>query len=161
LRKGREKITMGKRVPTYKLELVRDGSAIYDVENVDAPSEAAKLFRPFVEKADRELFLVAYVNNKNRPLGVNVCSMGSLDATCVTPREVFKGAILANAASVILGHNHPSGDIFPSPEDIDITKNLSKAGKILGIQVLDHIILGIVGEGEPQTQFSFKQEGML
>jgi DNA repair protein RadC len=85
------------------------------------------------------------LDTKNRLLSWETVSLGTLSTSVVHPREVFKGAILANAASIILCHNHPSGDPKPSAEDIAITKRLAEAGKILGIDVLDHIIFGEEG----------------
>ncbi len=99
-------------------------------------------FRERFEKADREEFLVLLLDGKNKLLGFNLVSLGSLTSSLVHPREVFKPAILANAASILLLHNHPSGDPIPSAEDIAITKRLREVGEIHGIQVLDHVIIG-------------------
>jgi DNA repair protein RadC len=96
------------------------------------------------------------LDTKNRVIGLNLVSIGILDSTLVSPREVFKPALLANAASVIIAHNHPSGDPAPSPEDRRVTQTLSEAGKLLGVDVLDHVILG---EGE--TFRSLKQLGVI
>ena len=81
-------------------------------------------------------------DSKNQIIGIHTVSVGSLFAAIVSPREVFKAAILANAASIIVAHNHPSGDVTPSPEDIQVTKTLRDAGKLLDIEVLDHVIVG-------------------
>lgn len=91
---------------------------------------------------------------KNRVIGIHTVSIGNLNSAIVSPREVFKAAILANAASIIVGHNHPSGDVTPSPEDIQVTTTLQQAGKLLGIEVLDHIIVG-----EEGAHTSLKQMG--
>ena len=88
-------------------------------------------------------------------LGINTVSIGSLSTSIVHPREVFKAAILMGAANIILAHNHPSGDPSPSKEDIEITQRLAKAGEILGIEVLDHLIL------TPSGHISFKDKGLL
>jgi len=90
---------------------------------------------------DREVFFVMCLNTKNNVSAVHRCHVGSLNASLVHPREVFKSAILNNAASVILAHQHPSGDITPSMEDINVTKRLVEAGKLLGIEVLDHLVV--------------------
>jgi len=81
------------------------------------------------------------LNQKNRVIGIHTVSMGSLTASVVHPREVFKVAILANCASILLAHNHPSGDCQPSKEDRAITTRLVEAGRLLGISVLDHVII--------------------
>lgn len=79
---------------------------------------------------------------KCRVLTVHTASIGSLDGTNAHPREVFKAAVLANAHSVVLGHNHPSGDPTPSPNDVAVTRRLVEAGKLIGIDVLDHVVIG-------------------
>lgn len=104
---------------------------------------------------DREKFLVFHVDGKNRVLNYEVVSVGSLNRSIVHPREAFKSAIKNNAASVIFVHNHPTGDPTPSSDDIAITKRLVEAGKILGIKVLDHIIVG------DKQHFSFSEENLL
>jgi DNA repair protein RadC len=91
---------------------------------------------------DREHFRVVLLNTKNQVLAVETISVGGLSSSLVHPREVFKRAIQRSAAALILVHNHPSGDPTPSSEDLEVTKRLQEAGKILGIEVLDHIIIG-------------------
>ena len=97
------------------------------------------------------------LDRKNKMIGVNTVSVGSLTASVVHPREVFKPAILGNAAAVICGHKHPSGDPQPSQEDRALTTRLVDAGKLLGIQVLDHVIVGDGTAG----YFSFADEELL
>lgn len=106
-------------------------------------------------ESDREKFLVFHVDGKNRVLNYEVVSVGSLNSSIVHPREAFKSAIKSNAASVIFVHNHPTGDPTPSSDDIAITKRLVEAGKILGIKVLDHIIVG------DKQHLSFSEENLL
>lgn len=89
---------------------------------------------------DREHFLVVSLDTKNQPVSVNVCHIGSLNASLVHPREVLKVAILSNAAAVMVGHNHPSGNTEPSREDIEVTKRLKEACELMGIHLLDHLI---------------------
>ena len=91
---------------------------------------------------DKECFWMVLLNAKNQIIEVKLVSMGSLTSSIVHPREVFKPAILASAASVILAHNHPSGNPTPSREDIELTRRLKEAGELIGIKVLDHIIIG-------------------
>lgn len=91
---------------------------------------------------DREKFVAIALNSKAMVIGYNVVSIGSLSTTTVHPREVIKFAVMANAAAVILLHNHPSGDVTPSETDIETTMRLSEALKLVGIKVLDHIITG-------------------
>jgi len=82
------------------------------------------------------------LDTKHKVIGINTVSIGNLNSCLVHPREVFKPAILSNTAAIILGHNHPSGDTKPSNEDIEITRRIAEAGKLLSISVLDHIIVG-------------------
>lgn len=94
---------------------------------------------------DKEHFVVLYLNTKNRVIGRETISVGSLNAAIVHPREVFKAAIRRGAASIIASHNHPSGDSSPSPEDIQLTSRLVEAGNVIGIELLDHVIIGSTG----------------
>jgi DNA repair protein RadC len=98
-----------------------------------------------LENEDREHFTVVLLDARNRVVGVNTVSIGTLTASLVHPREVFKPAILANAAAIIVAHNHPSGDPEPSNEDVAITQRLGEAGALLGIRLLDHLVLGADG----------------
>jgi DNA repair protein RadC len=97
---------------------------------------------PIFAGADREEFVVVLLDAKHRPIGVNTVSIGSLTASIVHPREVFKPAIAGSSAALLLAHNHPSGDPAPSAEDVELTKRLREAGELLGIRVVDHVILG-------------------
>ena len=96
----------------------------------------------YLDEEDREHFVSMMLDAKNKVIGIYTVSIGTLCCTVVSPREVFKAAILANAASIIVAHNHPSGDVTPSPEDIQVTATLKQAGKLLDIEVLDHVIVG-------------------
>ncbi|QNB47581.1 DNA repair protein RadC [Thermanaerosceptrum fracticalcis] len=109
---------------------------------IKSPQEAAQFVMNEMMYLDREHFRVINLNTKNQILAVDTVSIGSLDASLVHPREVFKLPIKRSAASLILIHNHPSGDTSPSREDIEVTKRLAEAGRLLGINILDHIIIG-------------------
>lgn len=102
---------------------------------------------------DREAFMVLHLDQRNRVTGVHVVSVGSLSASLVHPREVFKGAILSNAAAVLLVHNHPSGDPSPSVEDRQITARLRACGDVLGIEVRDHVVVAEEG------YYSYEEQG--
>ena len=104
----------------------------------DVFSYMASLFN----EEDREYLFVLHLNTKNKVLDRELIGIGTLDCCLLHPREIFKGAITKGANYIVLIHNHPSGDPNPSEEDINITKQLFKAGKILGIPVIDHIIIG-------------------
>ncbi len=117
--------------------------------------DVVEYYRPRMKDAKKETFRCALLDTKNKILREEIVSIGSLTASIVHPRDTFKAAIRESAAAVIFIHNHPSGDSKPSQEDILLTKRLVQAGEVLGIQVLDHIIIGDGGH------FSFRDNGLL
>ena len=135
------------RVTRYRLMLVKDGPAITTTwdRRVRGSEDVADFMRPLAANLDREHFWVLLLNGKNTVIGLNLVSVGCLTAALVHPREVFKPAILGNAAALILVHSHPSGDPAPSAEDIALTQRLSSAGELLGIRVVDHVVVGDEG----------------
>ena len=110
--------------------------------SVKTPGDIARLFMDEMKHYDREYFKAAYLNTKNQVLKIATISIGSLNASIVHPREILKPAISASAASIILVHNHPTGDPTPSREDIEFTSRFAKCGKLIGIELLDHVIIG-------------------
>jgi DNA repair protein RadC len=145
-----------KRVSIVSIKMIREGSILYDVRKIGGPADAAILGRRFLEDADREVLIVCCLDTKNQPQSVNVASVGSLNSSIVHPREIFKVAILSNSATIIIFHNHPSGHVEPSEEDITITKRLKECGKLMGIELLDHIIIG-----SEDRYCSLKEKGIL
>ncbi|MGE5405565.1 MAG: RadC family protein [Candidatus Saccharibacteria bacterium] len=115
---------------------------VSDHRYISSPEDVKNLVMEDMRYLDREQFRCMYLGRKNQVLATEIISIGGLASSPVHPREVFKSAIKRSAASVILIHNHPSGDPAPSTEDIDITRRLIESGKLLGIDVLDHIIVG-------------------
>jgi DNA repair protein RadC len=109
------------------------------------PEDVADMFMREMAALDREHFRAVLLNTKNRILGVRTISIGSLNASIVHAREVFKAAVAESAQAIVLVHNHPSGLPEPSSEDIAVTERLAEAGRILGIEILDHIVLGSQG----------------
>ena len=144
-------------IPRYQVSLVRDGSAKAPVAQIRSSRDARDVLAQYLDGVDREHFVVLLLDQKNKIIGIHTVSTGSLTASVVHPREVYKVAILSNAAAIIAGHNHPSGDPNPSTEDRALTTRLCEAGKLLGIALLDHII---VGDGTA-SYFSFADEGLL
>ncbi|MCA2503650.1 JAB domain-containing protein [Staphylococcus xylosus] len=102
--------------------------------------DAAKIMRSFIGNSDREHLILICMNSKNEPTHIQTLSIGSINQTVIHPREIFKTAILSNANSIMLGHNHPSGDVTPSPEDINVTERLMLISEMMGILFYDHII---------------------
>jgi DNA repair protein RadC len=131
-----------KRVDIVSIKLVKESSLLYKGRTIRSPQDGFELAKQYLGDVDREHFVVVCLDTKNNPTCINTCHIGSLNASIVSIREVFKTAIVANSASIICFHNHPSGHPEPSREDIEVTKRLVDAGKIIGIDVLDHIILG-------------------
>jgi DNA repair protein RadC len=146
------------RINVYSLRLVKESSHNYKVEGtVQSPETASEVINEIFDLCNlaSEVFAIVCLNTKNKIAGAHIISQGSLNSTIVHPREVFKAAILNNASAIILSHNHPSGDPDPSQEDIETTKRLVEAGKILGIGVLDHIIIA------ENKHYSLKQAGHI
>lgn len=144
-------------IQVYRLRLVRE--AQLDYAPITQPLEAERTVRSIatdlLDGLDREAGVVLALDSRNRPIGCHIVSIGSLSASLIHPREVFKFAILANAASIIFAHNHPSGDTSPSRDDIELTRRLAEAGKLLGIEVIDALITGY------DSLLSFKEKGLI
>jgi DNA repair protein RadC len=124
-------------------------------EAITCPRDAADLVLSELGRADKEYFMIIMLNTKHRVIGKKVISIGHLSGSLVHPREMFKEVIRRSSAAVIVVHNHPSGDPTPSQDDVAVTKRLVEAGELLGIQVLDHIIVG------DNRYVSFREQGLL
>lgn len=139
--KYKTKLTENKRVVLDKEVTKNCPSLSYAIRS---PADAAIIGREFMhihEESEEYMYMIC-LNTKNKVLGVFEISHGSVNTSILTPREVFQKALLANAVSIVLMHNHPSGDCTPSREDINVTKKLVEVGNLLGVEVLDHIIIG-------------------
>jgi DNA repair protein RadC len=143
------------RIPCYRVSLVREGSVASPHQRFSNSREVFEIMRPLTRDLDREHFIVLMLDSKNKLIGMNTVSVGSISTSLVHPREVAKPAVIHNAAAVIGIHNHPSGDAAPSTEDRQCTERLVKAFKLLGIRLLDHIIIG------DADYFSFADAGLL
>lgn len=139
-------IELGKRLAKTK--------ANYSFQ-ANSPQAVAAYLMPQMSHLDREHFRVLLLNSKNQLIGEEDSAKGSLNQTIVHPRELYKTAIKAGAAAIIVAHNHPSGSVEPSAEDIKVTKRLAEAGKIIGIELLDHLIIG------DSAYLSFKEKSLL
>jgi DNA repair protein RadC len=132
-------------IKEVKLMTVRETGPVGD--SVQKPETLVRIWRESVQLAqwydpEKEAFVVFLLDRKNRVKGWHLVSLGTVDASLVHPREVFRAACVASAASVIVAHHHPSGDPSPSAEDVKITRQLVAAGQVLGIPVLDHVVIG-------------------
>lgn len=143
-----------KRVDIVKIKMCKEGSLMYSPRKIKSPDDIVGLVKQLIDDSDKEKFIVIALDTKNQPTAVEVVSVGTLNSSLVHPREVFKLAILSNSASIVIAHNHPSGNSYPSSEDIKITKRLTECGDIMGIKVLDHVIIG------DDEYTSFKEQGL-
>ncbi|BFH18214.1 hypothetical protein J6TS7_29600 [Paenibacillus dendritiformis] len=142
------------------LEVVRLKQEVRDTGipllNVNTPSRVVDLVNQYIGDEDREVFLILCLNVKGEVNAIHRVGVGILSAALVTPREVFKTAIMNNAFGIIVAHNHPSGWVEPSREDLELTEKLAGAGEVLGIPVIDHIIVGWA-----EGYYSFKENSQL
>ena len=144
-----------KRVDIVSIKMVREGSTKYENRKIETPFDAFVLLKNFLEDSDREKLLVVCLDTKNQPINICTVSVGTLNSSLVHPREVFKTAILSNSNQIMLAHNHPSGISAPSNEDKAMTSRIKDAGVILGIELIDHIIIG------SNEYFSFKENKLM
>ena len=143
-------------IKVVNIRLVKEPS-LYSTEPIKSPDDVLKVIAKELATYDREVFLVLNMKTNGQVINMNVCSVGTLNASLVSPREVFKSAILSNAGAFICIHNHPSGNLEPSQEDKEITKRLLECGRLLDIRMIDHMIVA----GETGAMYSFRQEGLL
>ncbi len=141
---------------TIKSLEVREIEYSYDKRpKISGMDDVIKAVKPMIADPNKEFFMALYLDTKNGILKQEVISVGSLNANIVHPREVFRTACMVSASSIIVAHNHPSGDPTPSREDIELTKKLSEAGKMIGIELLDHVIIGY------DRNYGFKESGQI
>lgn len=150
------KINTLQKINIVQVQLVKEKSLTYSSKQINCPRDASDIAAEFLAGADREHFVIFCLDTKNNLNAINTVSVGTLNSSLVHPREVYKPAILANSNAIILIHTHPSGDPTPSREDIEVTKRLVEAGNILGIEVVDHLVIGDDGR-----YASFKERGIL
>lgn len=144
-----------KRIDIVSIQMVKESSLRYQYRKISSPDDVKPLVLQLLRNKDREHFGVICLDSKNQPTNITTVSIGTLNSSMVHPREVFKSAILSNAASIILFHNHPSGSPEPSNTDMEITRRLIEAGSLIGISVIDHVIAG------DEQVLSMKEKMML
>ena len=150
-----KKVYMSQLEVISKRVKLQDSEQEYFSGNLNCPNSVFNVFKNIFTNSCVELFVVIHLKTNNMPTAYEIVSKGILNSSLVHPREVFKSAILQNAASVILAHNHPSGNPEPSSEDIVMTKQVIEAGKILGIPVQDHIIFA------DERYYSMAENGLI
>ena len=124
---------------------------------IRSPEDAVKALGEYLCQMDREVICVINLRTDGIPINCSVCSMGAIDQAIAHPREIMKTAILSNAVNIVMMHNHPSSNLNPSKEDSMITDRMLKAGELIGIQLVDHIIVG----GSNENYFSFREKGLM
>lgn len=143
-----------KKVGIVRLQMVKE-SSLYGMKRFSHPWEAAELVRPLFHMADREMVVVMSLSTKMEPLALEIAAVGGINTCSVDVRDIFKHSLLNNAAYVVCFHNHPSGDPEPSRADRLLTKRIEDGGRLLGIPLIDHIILGETGF------YSFREQGLI
>lgn len=144
-----------KNVSIIHLQMVKEDRTLYGMKCFSSPLEAVEAVKPLFDLADREMVLVMSLNAKLEPMAAEVAAVGGVSMCSVDVKNIFKHALLNNASYVICFHNHLSGDPMPSSEDQAITRRIRECGKLLGIFLVDHIIVGDVGF------YSFKEQGLI
>lgn len=145
-------------ITKYKVELVKESGKRYNIEKtISSPEDCKNAFNEIfnLENQAEEALVMLALDTKNSIIGAFEVSRGSVNASIVHPREVFKRLLVVNATRFVIAHNHPSGSPAPSQDDLNITKRLKNASEILGIEMLDHIIIG------ENNHRSFKADGLL
>ncbi|BBO79726.1 hypothetical protein DSCO28_02920 [Desulfosarcina ovata subsp. sediminis] len=147
-------------VSIYRVSLVKDATVSFGVGIINNAQKAQAVIQELIRtrgQPDREQFVVALLNAKNEMIGLNIVSVGMLSSAPVSPREVLKPAIIANSAAIILCHNHPSNDLEPSIDDMNITRKIIKAAAVIGIQVHEHLIINM----DDARYYSFADHGHI
>lgn len=144
-----------KKVGIIKLKMIREGRALYGTDRFHSAREAAEMIRSVFEYSDREILAVMSLDTTLTPIALEIAAVGGLCSCTVDNRDIFKHAILSNAAKIICFHNHPSGNVEASREDIHTTEQIKAAGDLLGIELIDHIIVAPNG-----IYLSFRESGI-
>ena len=130
-----------KTIKRIRLKQVCEGRIRFAVDKVSGPADVYEAVRPYYSGADREILSVLCLDAHNQPTCFHVASMGTLNTTRTRPADILKAAIVSNSLSIVLIHNHPSGDLEPSPEDLEFTRAIQKACELVGIELHDHLII--------------------
>ena len=150
------KISDDFKLNVVSVRLVKEAPILSDIK-ISNPEAAVQVLGKYLCEMDREVLCVVNLKSDNTPINCTMASMGSLNQSIVSPREIFKASILSNAAHMLLIHNHPSGSLKPSKEDIEITDRLIKLTDLMEIPLLDHIIVG----GDEAQYFSMREKGIM
>ena len=130
-----------KTIKRIRLRQVREGQLQFAVDQVNKPSDVYDAVKSYYKGADREILSVLCLDAQNAPVCFNVASIGSLNTTRTRPAEILKVAIVTNASGLVIIHNHPSGSLEPSPEDVEFTRAMQQACELVGIDLYDHLVV--------------------
>jgi len=147
------------KLKTFNLRIVKEKEGVYDLDRkITGPDGVVRVLNEVTELNQRteEVFVMLTLDIKKSITGVFEVSVGSINSSLVTPREIYKRAILQNASAIIIAHNHPSGSLDLSAKDVNVTEALVEAGEILGIEMLDHLVIG-----DGNNFLSMKGEGII
>jgi len=144
-----------KTIKRVRLKQVCDGRIRFSVDRISRPRDVYDAVLPYYRGADREILSALCLDAQNQPNCFNVASIGALNTTRTRPADILKAAILSNALGLVLIHNHPSGELEPSPEDIEFTRAIQRACELIGIELYDHLI--VTDDGFT----SFRERGLL
>lgn len=144
------------KLEVVSIRLVKDAPLFSD-HKITSPADAVKVLGDFLCEMDREVMCVINLRTDGTPINCNIVSMGTINQTLAEPKELFKTSILSNAAEMIIVHNHPSGELNPSKQDIMVTDRMLKLTELMGIKLADHVIVG----GDNSQYFSFREKKLL
>ena len=148
------------KLPVVRIKMMIDRE-LYSKEPIDSPEAAVLAMGDLIKDEDRELLCVINVDNRLRPLNAAVVSMGTITYTVAPIVNIFKAGILSNAGGIILMHNHPSGNVTPSKEDDDLTKRVYNLGKLMEIELYDHVIVGVDPSTQKMNYYSYQESYRL
>ena len=148
------------KLPVVRIKMMLD-KELYSNEPINSPEAAVLVMGDLIKDEDRELLCVINVDNRLRPLNAAVVSMGTIAYTVAPIVNIFKAGILSNASGIILLHNHPSGDVTPSREDDDLTKRVYNLGKLMEIELHDHVIVGVDPSTQKTKYYSYQESHRL
>lgn len=145
-----------RKIGIVHLEMIKESRSLYGMERFTDPRIAAGTVGPLIERASREMFLVISFDTKMTPMALEIVAVGSVNTAHVQMRDIFQHAVLNNAKYLMCFHNHPSGEPDPSTEDKLMTEKIRRSGELMGIELVDHIIIGDEG-----NYYSFREAGIL
>ena len=148
---------METKIQVREVQIKYKGRKHISSDIIRSPEAVSKLFHSILPNNVQEHFVAVYLDGSHTPIGYSVVHTGTANQSVVHPRDVFQRAVMLGSVSIVVGHNHPSGNLDLSAEDVQITEKLKDAGKILGIKVLDHLVLG----NTPKDYYSFQEHGRI